>query len=152
MVPSQDLVNVYDHVEQLCSQKADQELLERIEKQFSGGQIPTYTLLLTGRGGKVAVFAPGRLEGEGSCYAFHQTTEFTVKLNEDDAAFQSTVTAVDLSLQCQQIVFATQSGHYAMHSLADYSFMHAVSCSAYPLTSVQVFSPTQVAVGSTYEK
>ena len=61
------------------------------------------------------------------------------------------VTAADFSEKAGQLAVCTASGDYILYETGHNQFVHAVSCTPYPLTSVKILSDSQVCVASVYE-
>ena len=61
------------------------------------------------------------------------------------------VTAADLDTKHNQLAVCTASGDYILYDTTHNQFVHTVSCTPYPLTSVKILSDAQICVASTYE-
>ncbi|CAL6063062.1 WD40_repeat protein [Hexamita inflata] len=142
-------INPYTYTQQLCNHELEESdpIIQKINEQFENKQMSTYDILLVNCKGQVTQFSAGSLESS-SCYSFMKTNEFSASISAEQ---QSDITVINADQKYNQIVFATQCGHYIMHDVNG-EFIHSVSVSAYPLTSIRILSPIQVACASTFEK
>lgn len=142
-------VNVFELADSLCGHTLTPEQLETINAQFSERRMFTSDLVVVGRSGRVAIFEAGGAASEEeetqNCYGYVQIDDFQVRRSDDAFAENSEardviVTAADLDERHGQLAVCTAAGEYVLYEMAYSQFVHAVSCTPYPLTAVKILS------------